>query len=67
MSSKCLTFKEVETLHQYFQDNKITCKCGHRVYVGNKEKIVCSWCGNYVYRDKLTEFKENLKKEMRKN
>lgn len=42
MSSNCLTFKEVEKLHDFFQEHKTVCKCGHRVYVGKKDKIVCS-------------------------
>lgn len=66
MSSNSLTFKEVEKLHDFFQENKIVCKCGHRVYIGRKDKIVCSWCGNYVYKDKKLEFKERLE-HARKN
>ena len=61
MASNSLSFKEVETLHEYFQTNKITCKCGHRVFVTKeKGRIICSWCGNYVYRDKKQEFRERL-------
>lgn len=43
---------------------KIQCKnCGYKsvipVWV---DRQICSWCGNYVYRNKKLEFKEMLKK-----
>lgn len=48
---------------------KIECKhCKRKVVVPfHLPKNICSWCGHYVYRDKKLEFKENLKKELRKN
>ena len=47
---------------------KIRCKCGHRVIIPVwVDKQICDWCGNYVYRNKKLEFKEKLKKELKKN
>lgn len=44
------------------------CKCGHRInFPPNMDKIVCSWCGNYVFRDKKTEFEYRINQEMRRN
>ena len=48
-------------------DNKIACKCGHRILMGLEERKVCNWCGNYVYRNKEIEFKYKLKEKMMKN
>lgn len=46
---------------------KIPCKhCGHKsvipVWV---DRVVCSWCGYYVYRNKQMEFREEVKKLMK--
>ena len=41
--------------------NTIKCICGHSVFT-MKPKEICTWCGNYVYKDKKLEFKEKLKK-----
>lgn len=44
-----------------------TCKCGHVIYFYNKKKVLCNWCGTFVYKNKKVEFKDKLLKEMRKN
>lgn len=44
--------------------NTIKCKCGHSVLM-SRDKVICTHCGNYVYKDKLTEFKEKMIKEMK--
>lgn len=44
---------------------KFYCKCGHYTYIypmEQKNKKVCSWCGNYIYVSKKAEFKERLGK-----
>lgn len=51
---------------------RVRCACGHSVVIPTrKDKKICSWCGNYVFKDKETEFKyrfkENLLKEKRRN
>ena len=54
---------------RYF-DNKMKatqkCPCGHSVDIPVfKEKELCTWCGNYVYRTKEIEFKAKLAKELK--
>lgn len=67
MYARYLSFKEVEKLHDAIVNNKFQCKCGHKVFIPNeKKKALCNWCGHYVYRDKQLEFKEKLKKELKK-
>ena len=45
---------------------KITCKCGRKVVVPVFiDKQLCSWCGNYVYRNKQVEFKEKMKQRLK--
>lgn len=59
---------EIDKYSRILQDHKITCKCGHRMLIPyHVDKMICSWCGNYVYRNKRVEFKDKLSKEIRKN
>ena len=51
---------------KYFKsitDRTIKCKCGHSiVFAKSTKKVICSWCGKYVYRDPKEEFKERILK-----
>ena len=50
-----------EIVDSYYAQFKVKCKCGHTVLISPvKSKILCSFCGNYVYRDKKIEFMEKL-------
>lgn len=45
------------------------CKCGHAMTfyrTSRRNKIVCTHCGNYVYKNDLIEFKEKMN-DLRKN
>lgn len=43
------------------------CKCGHTVYVPKQfKKILCAYCGRYVYYDEKEEFKDKLQRKLRK-
>lgn len=45
--------------------NRTMCKCGHTNNIPAKmDKVVCSWCGNYVFRDKKAEFEFRMKERM---
>lgn len=50
-------FKEISNF-------KVKCSCGH-TFATTKEKDLCSWCGNYAYKDKKNEFAEKLMKEIK--
>lgn len=68
MTSKYLTFKEVELLHDKLQNNRYKCNCGHTIYItNNKDKVLCRWCGKYVYRNKKLEFMERLENARKNN
>ena len=42
--------------------SKYHCKCGHRVIIPYWiDRQLCDCCGNYVYKNKETEFKYKLK------
>ena len=62
-----MNFKEMREHELKLLKLNVKCNCGHIVnFNSNKNKIICSWCGNYVYKNKKVEFIEKLKKEMRK-
>ena len=37
--------------------------CGHSMVfpqTSKKSKVICSWCGRYIYKNDFEEFKHNL-------
>lgn len=59
---KVMSNAEYERMTVELDKVKVRCKCGHRVIIPIwEDKQLCSWCKNYVYRDKRIEFKERLK------
>lgn len=62
-----LTNDEIVKLCNNITNYKITCKCGHRVFLGTCDKIICSWCGRYIFKDSKTEFEYRIKEKILKN
>ena len=50
------SYKEDSKKLDFYSKNSIKCKCGHTNFLGSREKIICSWCGEYVFRNKRIEF-----------
>lgn len=47
---------------------KYRCKCGHKVIIpAGVKKLLCSWCGHYVFADKKEEFKAKFNEALKKN
>ena len=42
------------------------CKCGHSINFYSNHSSRCTYCGKIVYPSKICEFKEKMKREMRK-
>lgn len=63
-----LSFKEIEKLATERTESKIYCKhCGHGVLIPKKKtKVICSWCGNYVFENAREEFKYRINELRRK-
>ena len=48
------------------QDSSIKCKnCGHTI-VPFKDRIICSYCGFWVYKNSKVEFKYKFKETLKK-
>lgn len=50
---------EVEKKYRALTKFRKKCKCGHSVYVLGDYKL-CTYCGNYIFKDDRTEFKYRL-------
>ena len=56
-----LTNKEIEKRSEIASEYTIKCSCGKSVTLTNKYgRVICSWCGNWVYRDEKTKFRYKL-------
>ena len=44
-----------------FYESCVKClKCGHSVPIGRKDKMLCEFCGKYVFKDKKEEFRYRM-------
>jgi len=63
---KLLTDAEYQRMSEEYDKVKYPCKCGHRVVIPVwQDKQVCTWCGNYVFKDKKEEFKYRIKEKIK--
>ena len=62
------TRKEDDRLFQEITSAKVKCPtCGHSVLMYKMDRVICDWCGHWVYRNDKARFKYMLKKEMIEN
>ena len=67
MEREILNNKELIKYHDIITKNRIKCKCGHSVVLPPElNKIICNWCGNYVFKSKKDEFEYRMKEAMRR-
>lgn len=65
--SNGMNFKEIKNYDSAIEKVKVRCKCGHRVIIPYwVDKQICSWCRNYVFRDKKKEFEFRMREKLRK-
>lgn len=51
-----------EIMDSVLSKYKVKCKCGHVLIITNKDKVVCSHCGHYVYKNQKEEFKDRMRR-----
>ena len=57
------TYKEIEKEDHVFAEYKVKCKCSHVVIMPYRHKrVLCDFCGSWIYRDKKDEFKDRLRR-----
>ena len=58
--------KEMDKMPSNYRKNTYKCKCGHSIVIAyNCEKVVCSYCGNYVFKNKKDEFKYRMRERIK--
>lgn len=58
---------KAEILDSYYSNYKVKCECGHSIFMPyGTVKRICNYCGKYVYESKRIEFKEKMKKQLRR-
>ena len=40
---------------KFYTEHSIKCDCGHTTFLGNRDYVVCSHCGHYVFKDNKTK------------
>ena len=61
-----LTDEEYDRMTDNLDKVMHRCKCGHRVVIPKRtDKMLCSWCGYYVFRNKKDEFKCRMKEKIK--
>ena len=55
-----------EMISSYYRQYMYRCRCSHTQLIPNQlDRVICSHCGNYVYRNKKLEFKDKLLKKIK--
>lgn len=69
MENNYLTNRELLKKEKIATDYGVKCAhCGHRMLITNRfDRVICTWCGNWIYRNKKAEFRYRIEKEMKKN
>lgn len=62
-----MTNEEIKKKHDFITNVSKKCKCGHSVVLPIKrEKIICKWCGCYIFKDEKTEFIYRTQEEIKR-
>lgn len=68
-------YQEIQKYTSSIVANSVKCSCSHRVAIPPQmDRVICSWCGHWVYRTKELEeeykkkdFERKLKKYMKES
>jgi len=51
-----------EMVASYYSEFMYRCECSHTQLIPNQiDKVICTHCGKWIYRDKKLEFKDRMK------
>lgn len=59
-------YNEDTKLFKSIRRCSVKCKCGHSIVINNKDKVLCNYCGHYVY-NKRKQFREKMKEILEKD
>lgn len=61
--------KKTNKLESELAKYKRYCKCGHSMIitpVAKHNRVMCTWCGAWIYKNDFEEFKDKLNKNIKK-
>ena len=59
--------RKKDKLQEVKTELTVKCKCGHSIFMPvYLKKTICSYCGNYTFRDSKEEFKYRMERMMNK-
>lgn len=60
-----LGYREMEKLDtERVMCRKLCPNCGHSILLGRKDSKICSHCGMYVFKDKISEFHYRIRESI---
>ena len=61
------TYKQLMKDHDILQNYVVKCKCSHTIlFTGIKDRLICSHCGSWVYKNKKVEMRYKMKELLKK-
>ena len=59
------SLKEIKKLDNEMAELKVKCEhCGHTMMIINVDRMICSWCHHWVYKNEQAKFKYKMKEAM---
>ena len=62
-----MTYKEDNKMFESISKHKVKCKCGHVVVMASVDRMICNWCGRWIYRTPGIEFRYKMIQKIRKD
>ena len=57
-------YSETAKLAEALSKISVKCRCSHTMVIPPKiDRMICDWCGYYVYKDPKEQFKYELRKK----
>lgn len=56
---------DIRKLDNEMAQLKVKCECSHTMVMINVDRMICSWCGYWVYKDDKAKFKYKMRKELK--
>lgn len=60
-----IPYGDIEKKRRFVTDHSIKCKCGHSLFF-KRDYMICTWCGNIVFKNDKAKFKYELNKRLKK-
>ena len=58
---------EKDKFYSKLASNRVKCKCSHTMFMPyNEDQMICNYCFRTVYRTEKEEFKDKLRKALKK-